>query len=282
MGRALSVAVLGALIVAGAFAPTVVASADDGTPQTYTHEVQQLRVAKEDNAGYDRAVFDYTQKTREAVLAQESTGALVRNDNGTIIGGKWWSPWDDTTYTQARLLDIDHTVPLAEAWGSGARDWSDAKRKEFANDLKNPFTLNAISSTLNRGAKGDNDPAEWMPQQNRCMYVREWTETKLIWGLTADKTEKEALLAAAAVCDQEVASTGHATGPLPPPPASTPGGESDNWFGLSDVEISGAFAGVCVFVIGGSYVGGAIARHRKVARPTRQPLFPDDEDGEEK
>jgi hypothetical protein len=46
-------------------------------------------------------------------------------------------------------VDIDHLVPLAEAWRSGAGKWTTSRRTEFANDLTNPELI-AVSSTSNQ------------------------------------------------------------------------------------------------------------------------------------
>jgi hypothetical protein len=38
-------------------------------------------------------------------------------------------------------VDIDHVVPLAEAWRSGASDWDDDRRGDFANDPWGPALI---------------------------------------------------------------------------------------------------------------------------------------------
>lgn len=52
-------------------------------------------------------------------------------------------------------------VPLAEAWASGASEWTAAQRQAFANDLVRP-QLFAVTDNVNQ-SKSDKDPAEWMP-----------------------------------------------------------------------------------------------------------------------
>ena len=66
----------------------------------------------------------------------------------------------------------DHLIPLAEAWDSGARTWTTAKRQWFANDLGDARPLVAVTDDVNQ-AKGDRDPAQWMPTLERCRYVAE-------------------------------------------------------------------------------------------------------------
>lgn len=131
-----------------------------------------------------------TAATREDLVQQEKL------DDGT-----WQSLWDLKTYPSASgdYMEADHTVALAEAWRSGAWAWTDAKRVAYANDLTSPYTLNLITASLNQ-TKGDKDPFDWMPQYNRCEYVKEWTSIKLAWGLTADGEEKMALHNYAETC----------------------------------------------------------------------------------
>ena len=45
------------------------------------------------------------------------------------------------TLNSASDVDIDHVVPLAEAWRSGADSWTTDRRRAFANDLGGPQLL---------------------------------------------------------------------------------------------------------------------------------------------
>ena len=91
-------------------------------------------------------------------------------------------------------LDIDHLVPLAEAWASGARAWNVATRVAYANDLGYPYALNAVTASVNR-SKGDKEPGSWLPPRtaSRCGYVAAWVAVKWRWGLTVDASEKAGL-----------------------------------------------------------------------------------------
>lgn len=64
---------------------------------------------------------------------------LTRNRNQT--SGSWFSVYDGATWTASSDVDIDHLVPLKEAWLSGARDWTTAQREALANDLTRPQLL---------------------------------------------------------------------------------------------------------------------------------------------
>ncbi|WP_231929610.1 HNH endonuclease family protein [Micromonospora inositola] len=79
-----------------------------------------------------------------------------------LSGGRWYSYYDNTYWTITSDLDIDHMVPLAEAWDSGARNWTTSRRQSYANDLGDSRPLVAVTDNVNQ-AKGDQDPATWMP-----------------------------------------------------------------------------------------------------------------------
>ncbi|WP_432278394.1 HNH endonuclease family protein [Nocardia carnea] len=72
-----------------------------------------------------------------------------------------------------------HVVALAEAWRSGASEWSAERREEFANDLTNPQLI-AVTASSNR-SKGDQDPADWMPPNPaaHCTYAQIWVGVKI-------------------------------------------------------------------------------------------------------
>ncbi|HYH48703.1 MAG TPA: HNH endonuclease family protein, partial [Acidimicrobiia bacterium] len=100
-------------------------------------------------------------------------------------------------------VDIDHVVPLAEAWDSGARRWNAETRKRFANDLGDPRSLVAVTDNVNQ-SKSDQDPAEWLPERRTCSYVRQWVAVKLRWSLDVNRPEKAALKHRASDCKNAV------------------------------------------------------------------------------
>ncbi|MFE8017715.1 HNH endonuclease family protein [Streptomyces antibioticus] len=177
---------------ASAALPTPVSAA---TARSY---LSQLTVATENRTGYNRDLFNHwitisgTCNTRETVLKRDGSN-VVTNSACTATSGSWYSPYDGATWTAASDLDIDHVVPLAEAWDSGASGWSSTTRQNFANDLTRPQLI-AVTDNVNQ-AKGDKDPAEWMPSVTsyRCTYVRAWVQVKYYYGLSVDSAEKSAL-----------------------------------------------------------------------------------------
>ena len=49
-------------------------------------------------------------------------------------------------------------------------------------------------AALNSYQKVGEDPAEWLPEKNRCWYVAQYIEIKKKYGLTMDTTETSAIL----------------------------------------------------------------------------------------
>ena len=185
-------AVPGAAAAASALPPPAPSVADS------RDQLAALTVGAEDNAGYDRTLFTHwititpNCDTRETVLKRDGTGVVV-DSACKATKGSWTSVYDGVTTKDPSTFDIDHVVPLAEAWGSGASAWTSTERKNFANDLTRPQLI-AVSASSNR-SKGDQDPAEWQPTSAgwRCEYVREWINVKYYWDLEVDSTEKSAV-----------------------------------------------------------------------------------------
>jgi len=158
-------------------------------------ESLQLVVSADHTTVYNRALFKHwidADKngcdTRAEVLLEEASTAPKIGVKCKLTGGKWFSSYDGKTITNASLLDVDHMVPLAEAWRSGAWKWSNAQRQSYANDLEDGRALIAVTLSTNR-SKGDKDPALWMPQKDQCKYVENWISIKLKYSLTADAKE---------------------------------------------------------------------------------------------
>ncbi|MFJ5555872.1 HNH endonuclease family protein [Streptomyces sp. NPDC093250] len=184
---------------ASAALPTPVSAA---TARSY---LASLDVRTENRTGYNRDLFPHwitisgSCNTRETVLKRD--GSNVSTDSSCYAtSGSWYSPYDGATWSAASDVDIDHLVPLAEAWDSGAGAWSTSRRQSFANDLTRPQLL-AVTDNVNQ-AKGDQDPATWMPSRSayRCTYVRAWVQVKYYYDLSVDSAEKSALQGYLAGC----------------------------------------------------------------------------------
>jgi hypothetical protein len=113
-----------------------------------------------------------------------------------LTSGKWRSPYDGLVTTNPTKLQIDHVVPLAVAWGSGAYRWNADTRKRFANDLGTRYDLLAVSVHTNE-SKGDAGPDDWLPPRRSfdCRYMTDYTAVLWRWHLTIDPREKAFLSA---------------------------------------------------------------------------------------
>lgn len=134
---------------------------------------------------------------RDAVPGTVTTATQGGCDHD-VLAGSWIDPYSGVTATfddlkdlsQAQAIQIDHVVPLSEAWVSGADRWSDDRRRTFANDLRN---LLAVDGPTN-ASKGDDDPAAWRPKKNfQCAYASWWIRVKNRYELAVDSSEVLAL-----------------------------------------------------------------------------------------
>lgn len=197
----LAVAFTSGLLVA----PT--AQAASGPPDI-VRLLESLPVKPESNRGYSRERFDdWTTRngcdTREWVLIDEAQGGTRRGCD--VRGARWWSYLDGVTTRNGSTFDIDHTVALSEAWGSGAKAWNRARRDAFANDRGYSQSLIATSASSNR-SKGDRSPGEWLPPRKAatCRLVQAWIAVKWRWSLSVDTREKGSLSRLLASCPKRV------------------------------------------------------------------------------
>ncbi|MFE1521596.1 HNH endonuclease family protein [[Kitasatospora] papulosa] len=179
---------------------------------TLAAAIEAIPDGDERRDGYERDSFRHWIdededgcETRAEVLLEEATTKPVQGDRCKLTGGVWMSYYDEVEVTDAKKLDIDHMVPLAEAWDSGAYDWTSERRQAYANDLGSDRSLVAVTAKTNR-SKADRDPAQWLPpvKSAHCTYAADWTAAKLRWKLNADKVEKTALLDLAKDCADTV------------------------------------------------------------------------------
>ncbi|MFC7015373.1 hypothetical protein ACFQMH_27435 [Streptomyces viridiviolaceus] len=77
--------------------------------------------AREFGSGWFDADRDGCNTRQEVLLA----GAVTPPP----VGGTWYSWYDDQPVT---ATDIDHVVPLAEAWDSAAKFWARDKRVAYS------------------------------------------------------------------------------------------------------------------------------------------------------
>ena len=89
---------------------------------TAQSQLAALRVAAQGpQTGYSRDLFPHWStvsgacNTREVVLKRDGTN-VVQDSSCAATSGSWYSPFDGATWTLASDVDIDHMVPLSNAW----------------------------------------------------------------------------------------------------------------------------------------------------------------------
>src|SRR6266536_4288977 len=133
--RLLVVAVCGAAFWLVLVGPAQAAPPNIPSRATAQTELNGLMVAVEGSmSGYSRDLFPHwitisgTCNTRETVLRRDGT-SVVTDSSCAAVSGRWYSPYDGATWFAPSDVDIDHVVPLAEAWRrcTYARMWIGVK-----------------------------------------------------------------------------------------------------------------------------------------------------------
>jgi hypothetical protein len=183
---------------------TTKTSRGSGSAET-SETLKKLKVASPASmSGYSRDRFHHWSKasdfgwappdsscdTREAALIRD--GKNVKVGKGCKVNsGEWPDPYTGQTYSDPKDLDIDHVVPLANAWRSGASSWDDKQRERYAND---PEVLLSVEDNANQ-EKGDKGPEAWKPPNKSewCDYAERWIQIKSKYSLSVNEQEKAAL-----------------------------------------------------------------------------------------
>jgi hypothetical protein len=135
---------------------------------------------------------------RSQVLARDLQNVVRKKGRCGVQSGELQDPYTGDTVTSVSKIQIDHVVPLAEMWRSGASGWTVDRRTLAANDLRN---LVAVKGTTNQ-SKGDKTPDRWMPPNAAytCTYARIYIGVKADYALTVSTAEHSALDKALATC----------------------------------------------------------------------------------
>ncbi|WP_454043582.1 HNH endonuclease family protein [Cellulosimicrobium sp. Marseille-Q8652] len=174
------------------------------------------------DTGYARSEFgsawvdvdDNGCDTRNDVLARDLTDLTfsTRGEPCEVRTGTFHDPYTGETIAFRRgnatsaAVQIDHVVPLLDAWRKGARAWDEATRTRFAND---PLNLLASDGPSNQ-AKGARDASAWLPPNHafRCPYVARQIAVKAEYGLSVTPSEAEAMERVLADCPAEPVPAG--------------------------------------------------------------------------
>lgn len=170
--------------------PTSEAAATD-----YDRELFGPRWADVDRNGCD---------TRNDTLARDLTDVTYKPDtNGCVVlTGTLHDPYTGETVAFTRVsegyqpVQIDHIIPLAVAWASGADSWTDEQRTRFANDPAN------LQTTTANQTKGDSTPSAWMPpgELAACEYSTRYLEVATDYALDISAADRDALTTALISC----------------------------------------------------------------------------------
>ena len=150
------------------------------------------------------------QDTRQEVLVEESATTVTFTDTSQcrVASGEWTDPYTDNQFTVPGALEIDHMAPLANAHRSGGWMWSDAKKRQYTNDLSYEGHLIAVLASENR-SKGSSGPADWKPPERDywCQYAIDWITIKNTWQLTASEMEAVSLTEMLNTCTPSISLT---------------------------------------------------------------------------
>lgn len=144
--------------------------------------------------------------TRNDILHRDLVDITLKENTHdcVVLTGTLHDPYSGTDISFQRgqdtseLVQIDHIVPLADAWQKGAQEWPPEKRRDFANDPRN---LLAVDGPLNQ-QKSAGDAATWLPpsKEYRCTYAQKIIEVKATYGLWVTQAEHDALAGLLAAC----------------------------------------------------------------------------------
>ena len=185
-----------------------------------------IATAKARPGGYDRERYFGgwasngcgSATTRDTILARDLKGA-VENPRCQVTSGTLTDPYTGRTIQFRRgrntssAVQIDHVVALLDAWESGARDWDQTKRVQYANstdvllasdgpaNMAKGSGLDVNGTALYR-SQNSGAPDVWMPDNKayRCDYMAKRATIKSKWGLTMTPREKQQTVSVLSQC----------------------------------------------------------------------------------
>ncbi len=189
------------------------------------------------SAGYDRVV-DFGEAwldvdhngcdTRDDILARDLT-SIAKQGSCTVGSGILHDPYTATTidFTRgvetSRAVQIDHVVPLGDAWVTGGSLLTEDQRISLAND---PLNLLAVDGPANE-SKGDKDASQWLPPNASydCDYVARQVAVKATYHLWVSQAEHDKMASILGSCPNETMPiSAFASGPtvIAPTPQPSP------------------------------------------------------------
>ena len=161
--------------------------------------------------GYDRALFSDGWgniagcDTRNYILERDLVSITWRpSPNCTVATGVLNDPYTAKKIYFVRgvgtsnAVQIDHVVPVSDAWQKGAQKLSSSRRYSFYNDPLNLLAVDGISNMQ----KSDSDAASWLPPNRKywCPYVARQIAVKYKYHLWVTSAEHDAMARVLATC----------------------------------------------------------------------------------
>jgi hypothetical protein len=134
--------------------------------------------------------------TRAQILERDSqTPVQTSLTNRCLVAkGTWEDPYTGEIITEASDIQIDHVVPLKQAYITGGFGWNKQKRCLYGNFTKTKYHLLSVKGHENM-KKSDKTPAEYLPPNATyvCEYIHNWLKIKLAWRLVLGSEEGQAI-----------------------------------------------------------------------------------------
>jgi len=146
--------------------------------------------------------------TRNFILMRDLVSKTYKAASGCVVAsGVLHDPYTGKTINFVRgvstslAVQIDHVVPLSDAWQKGAQQITAAARFSLYND---PNNLIAVDGPTN-GAKSDSDAASWLPPNKafRCKYVARQIFVKAKYHLWVTQAERDAMARVLTTCPKQ-------------------------------------------------------------------------------
>jgi len=164
---------------------------------------------------YDRDAFGTAWKdvdhngcdTRNDVLHRDLHSVTVRSsDTCIVLTGELNDPYTNRIIRFNRgknsaTVQIDHVVPLGDAWRTGAYAWTEPEREQIANDPENLLAVDGPTNVK----KSDSDASEWLPPAAgyHCVYVARQIGIKARYHLWVTQAEADAMRSVLATCPSQ-------------------------------------------------------------------------------
>lgn len=137
----------------------------------------------------------YNTRAKVLIRDSETTPTMAEKNKCRVIKGEWVDPYTGQTEYESTTVQIDHLVPLKNAYLHGAWNWPYKLRCLYANFLGNNYHLITVDAHENM-SKGDGGPESYMPpkEEFRCEYLKRWLTVKMIWNLFLSPDEAQSIV----------------------------------------------------------------------------------------